>query len=63
MNFPDSAPGQRDESAVLPAENEGDDVEGHRMLSPQQAQERSDAARQAREQRLAEEAGGSTTTS
>lgn len=43
----------------MSAETEPDDVEGHRMLTPEQAQQRSEAARIERERRLAGEQAAS----
>ena len=55
MNVPDADPAGYDEQAAKPADSEPDDVEGHRMLTPDQAQQRSDTARVERERRLAGE--------
>jgi hypothetical protein len=40
-------------------QSQPDDVEGHRLLTPNQAQDRAEAARRERQQRL-DEAGDST---
>ena len=52
-NSPDTS-GNPGDPARSPDDAE-DDVQGHRMFTPDQAQERSDAARIRREQRLDEE--------